>query len=159
MADQVSIGKTNLIPRFGPGRAGFAFKRSDSRLWTDIDGTKRPINTDYAKETTADLVLTSVQAGQRITVNSATTRTITLPAPAVGLAFEIFVKAPATGGAGHTIATKGATEKVYAKGITAAAGKGLINTQATGAIGDAVSIFSDGVDWFAKLTGTWARVA
>lgn len=164
MAAINSILKTKFIARKGPGRGGINIQVSsrtpskNNRIWTDIDGTRRSINHSMVTEKTADYTLKAVDSGQQININSTTTTTITLPAPAEGLHFRVFNKAAASGGAGHTI-TCPAGSKVYAKGITAADAKGLINTQATGAIGDAVDLRCDGTDWFAILTGTWARVA
>lgn len=92
--------------------------------------------------------------------NSTTSLTAILPAPAQGLEFFFFVKAAAGSGTGHFIDLAGTTEKLYSKGFTAAAGKGAVNTQATGAIGDTYRVWSDGTDWFGIATsGTWAREA
>lgn len=49
-------------------------------------------------------------------------------------------------------------DTIYAKGITAVVSKDLINTAATDAVGDGVTLVSDGASaWFASsLLGTWA---
>lgn len=52
-------------------------------------------------------------------------------------------------------------DKIQGKGITAADNKDLINTAATDAVGDIVTLECDGVDgWFiVNMLGTWAREA
>lgn len=54
-----------------------------------------------------------------------------------------------------------AVDKIMGKGITAADDKDLINTAATDAVGDTVTLVCDGVDgWYIKsMLGTWARQA
>jgi hypothetical protein len=104
--------------------------------------------------------LKASETGAAVHFNSATSLTATLPAPQPGLEFTFFVKAASGSGTGHFVDLNGTTEKLFAKGITAAGGKGIVNTQATGAIGDAFSVWSDGTDWFGvSEAGTWAREA
>lgn len=52
-------------------------------------------------------------------------------------------------------------DTIYAKGITAAASKDLINTGATDAVGDTIVLVSDGAAaWFCTgMLGTWEREA
>lgn len=116
--------------------------------------TKKTITVTAAK------TLTIRDHDARIIIDATSTTTVTLPEPKKGVEFIFYVKTAATSGNGHTIATKGSTEKVFAKGFAAAAGKGAVNTQATGAQGDSFRVFSDGTDWFGVATsGTWARQA
>lgn len=159
MADKAgSLAKVKILPRRGPGRAGFAVKRADNRIWSDIDGTLRPVNTTGTKNiTAAAATLSPVDSGAKVNLDSTTTIVVTLPPPAAGLEFEFFVKTAATSGSGHTInPTAGAS--LFAKGFTAANGKGAQNTQATGAQGDGFYLWSDGTNWFGFVdAGTWAR--
>lgn len=104
--------------------------------------------------------LSAKESGASVVFGNTGTQTAILPPPAKGLFFTFFVKIASTSGVGHFIDPNGTVEKMFAKGFTAAAGKGAVNTQATSAIGDAFTVFSDGVDWFGLAeAGTWAREA
>ena len=52
-------------------------------------------------------------------------------------------------------------DKIQGTGITAADNKDLINTAATDAVGDSLTVVCDGVDgwWIEGKIGTWAREA
>jgi hypothetical protein len=160
-----SIDKTNIIPKYGPERAGFAVKRSDQRIWFDTDGTQRPINTDNAITITADRTLVAKESGTKIVVDAATSKIVTLPAAARGLEFRVFVKQVPGSGVGVLIKVNGSSAKIYSKvsptgaAISESAGKGIVNTQATAVKGDGAHVWSDGTDWFATVSGTWAREA
>jgi len=163
MSDTNSIAKVGILPKSGPARAGFAVKRSDNRIWTDVDGTQRPVGTDNVIVLTANRTITAKESGTKFVFNSTTSLDVTLPAPAVGLEFVFYVKVAATSGTGHNIKTNGSSEKTYGKvtatgaALSEAAGKGVVNTQATGSKGDAGRVYSDGTDWFfTPHTGTWA---
>lgn len=110
---------------------------------------------------TAARTLKARENGSLVILNSATAFTTTLPPAQKGLYFSFFVKV-AAGATGHVVAV-GTGPKMYGKvGPTGAASaattsKGRINTQATSTVGDALDVWSDGVDWFATPTGTWAE--
>ncbi len=163
MPDVTSLGKTNLIPKFGPGRAGFAVKRSDQRIWSDIDGTQRPVNTDGTITLTTTRTLLAKESGSKVMLNSATAFTTTLPKAAKGLEFRFFVQIAASA-TGHTIAT-GTGPIMYGKvspggaASAATASKGRTNTQATSTVGDSLHVWSDGTNWFSVPGGTWAEQA
>lgn len=166
MADKAgSVAKVKVLPNNGPGRAGFAVLRSDSRLWTNIDGTKRPMSTDHVISVTADRTLTAKESGAKVVVDSSTSKIVTLPAAAVGLEFSVYTKQVPGSGVGVLVKVNGSTAKIFSKvsptgaTITESAGKGVVNTQGTAVKGDKVYLFSDGTDWFAEPTGTWAREA
>lgn len=165
--DTNSIGKTNIIPKSGPGRAGFAVRKKsnsvatptvDGRIWTDLDGTKRPQNVDNVIVlTTTPTTLKATDSGSTLIFNSTTSLIANLPLPQVGLYFYAYVKLAATSGVGHLVHSTAAA-KTFGKGFTEAVGKGALNTQATGAKGDAFEFTSDGTDWFGSVVaGTWAR--
>lgn len=167
MADTAnSVIKSKFIARYGPMRAGFGVKQTttvpseDNRFWTDIDGTQRPLSLDNVKNvTTAALVLKNADNGTFVVIaSSSASRSVTLPKPGVGLKFTVYIKTPSTSDGGHAVKTSSssASQKVYAKGISEAVGKGLVSTDATSAKGDQAHFVSDGVDWFAVTTGTWA---
>jgi hypothetical protein len=102
--------------------------------------------------------LTAEESGKVMMINSTTTRIISLPATAAGLVYTIVVKVAATSGTGHSISPV-AADKIIESSITPADDKDLINTQATGAAGDSITLVGDGVDgWLVVAkTGTWAR--
>lgn len=109
---------------------------------------------------TANRKLKKSENNAVVIFNSTTTLTATLPAPFKGGIYTFIVKVAATSGLGHGINTSGTTEKTYARGFTPAAGKGAVNTQVTGVMGDSFEVCSDGTDWFGyPLAGTWARQA
>lgn len=168
MADTAnSVIKSKFIARYGPMRAGFGVKNEDrvnasnnNRFWSDIDGTQRPINTmNVITVTTTPYAIKAVDSGAKIVLNSTTSLVANLPPAAVGLEYEVFVKVAASSGLGH-ILHQPAGIQMYSKGLTSTAGKGVTNTQATGAVGDGVYVWSDGTDWFSFVdAGTWAREA
>jgi hypothetical protein len=101
----------------------------------------------------------AVDSGAKFHFDSTTTMVANLPAAALGLEYEFFVKQAAGSGNGHLIHPPTGV-KLYAKGFTVAAGKGALNTQATSAVGDGFYVWSDGVDYFGFAdAGTWAREA
>lgn len=168
MADTAnSLIKSKFIARFGPMRAGFGVKQDDrttpsnnNRIWTDIDGVQRPVSTlNVIPVTTTPYTVKAADSGAKIIFNSATSLVANLPAPALGLEYEFFVKTIAGSGLGHIVhQTTGAT--MFTKGLASTVSKGVTNTQATGAVGDGVYVWSDGTDWFAFLqAGTFAREA
>lgn len=173
MADAAnSVLKSKFIARYGPMRAGLVVLQDQSvganagkqnRFWSDIDGVQRPLDTDNVLTfTTTPFTLKPADSGSKVIYNSTTSLVGNLPAKAVGLAFRVFVKVAATSGLGHIIhqAAADSAAIMYAKGLASTAGKGLTNTQATGAMGDGVTVWSDGTDWFATSeSGTWAREA
>lgn len=172
MADVAnSVIKSKFIARYGPMRAGFGVLQDSSaganasknnRFWTDIDGTKRPINTDGSLVLTTTRTLLPQESGSLVVFDSTTAFTVTLPAVADGLEFHFFVK-QAAGATGHVIAVTGSTVKMYGKvsptGAATAAtnGKGRLNTQATSVVGDGMRVKCDGTNWFASPSGTWAE--
>lgn len=158
-----ALNKTNLIPKSGPGAAGFAVRKSDGRIITDLDGTQRGINTDGVITITANRTLLARESGSLVLFNSTTSLFAILPAPASGLEFSFIVKTLATdSGVGHLIKVAGAAEKVQSKAsasgaaLSAVAGKGVVNTYGTAVLNDAFTMKSDGTDWFGKPSGIWA---
>lgn len=94
-----------------------------------------------------------------ILINSAATVAMLLPAaedyPGLRVTFALVVAS--TSGNGHLLDVTG-TDRVRGNGITDAESKGLVNTQATSAIGDSVTVVSDGagVYYITDVVGTWA---
>lgn len=109
---------------------------------------------------TADTTLTEADSGKVIIINSATSRTLTLPATMAGLTFTLSHQVATTSGAGHAF-SPAAADLIRGNGFTPADNKDAVCTQATSRIGDAMTIVGDGVDgWYiTSLTGTWAREA
>lgn len=95
----------------------------------------------------------------KLYVANAVDLVITLPATVAGLMITAVVEtASATTGLSLS---PNASDKIMGTGITAADDKDLINTAATDAVGDSVTLIGDGVDgwWIVNLIGTWAREA
>jgi len=84
------------------------------------------------------------------------TQVISLPAPTTAGLMFTFVCGDANGEI--NIDPGAATYKITGKSITVAATKDLKNTAASNAVGDSVTVVSDGVDtwWIVAIQGTWA---
>jgi hypothetical protein len=129
-----------------------------------VGGTRarfKSVRVPNVRTLTADTTLTPADSGSLIVLNAAASKTITLPSAATpGLRFTLVHQVATSSGAGHLIDPAG-TDLVRGNGVTPAAGKGIVNTQATSRIGDAIELVSDGVSaWYiTNLTGTWAREA
>jgi hypothetical protein len=116
---------------------------------------------------TASTTLTIANAAGYTQANAAGSLIITLPPVASVNIYDRFdvttLQVPASG-VGTLIAINSAdtgTVTMYGTAITtAAAGKGLVNTQGTSKIGDTASVMFDGTNWIAfARTGTWTRQA
>jgi hypothetical protein len=152
---------TDIAPKAGPGLYGVYADRSTGqmRVTKGASSTVFALPNERVVVVAAAHTLTSADDGTTVVVDSTTSRIVTLPSAAVAnQVFRVFVKTPAGSAAGHSVAPA-TGDTIYAKGITPAASKSLINTQATGAMGDAVTLRSDGNgNWFASIEGgTWAR--
>jgi hypothetical protein len=115
---------------------------------------------------TADTTLTAGNAGSIFAMNSAATHKFVLPPVAtlsVGDWFQFTQLQVPGSGAGLLIDINPADDAsvtMYGDGFTPAAGKGAVNTQATGAVGDTGFVIFDGTNWqFYTIQGTWAREA
>lgn len=108
----------------------------------------------------ATQALTADQSGQRFV--GAVDAVFTLPAVAtanLGVWFE-FETGSLSAGTGLSI-SPAAADHIRGNGLTSVDNKDLINTGATDRLGDAVRVYSDGVDgWvIASVIGTWAKEA
>lgn len=113
---------------------------------------------NFMKTITADTTATVGESGLDYLVDLATGGVdLTLPAASTqaGLVYGLRLKAASTSTA-CTIEPNGTDKIAY---VSAAAGKALVNTQATSQIGDYAQVVSDGVDtWYVtKMVGTWAK--
>lgn len=112
----------------------------------------------HAEVVTADKTLTIHEANKTV-IAAAVDLVITLPPTQKGLEFHFIVDTvSATTGLSISPA---AADKFMGHNLTEADDKDLINTAATDALGDSVSIVGDGVDgWhITRIVGTWAREA
>lgn len=110
---------------------------------------------------TADTTLTAADSGKVVVVNAAASKTITLPAATLtGMRFTVTHQVATSSGAGHLVDPAG-TDLVRGNGVTPAAGKGVVCSQATSRIGDSVTLVCDGAGaWYIEsVTGTWASEA
>lgn len=174
MADLAnSLIKSSFIARYGPGRAGIGVMQkapnasANDRIWFDVDGTKRPINTDYVVTLTTTRAILAKESGTKFILNSATSFTSTLPAASHGLEYLFYVQIVGTS-TGHIIAVPtgvvmngkviSATDTAaHLAGVASAgtAGKGRILTAATGIVGDWLRVWSDGTAWYSTASGIW----
>lgn len=81
----------------------------------------------------------------------------TLPSTAAGLTFTFIVHTPSTT-TGFQV-DPAAADAIHGGGQASTDNKDLINTAATDAEGDTVTIVGDGVDgwWITSIVGTWAE--
>ena len=130
--------------------AASIYKGNDGRMWYDL---------------AADTTLDATYSGLVLNV-TATGKTLTLPATAVGLVFTV-----RNGGVADTDAATGsaydgsvtvnvspnAADKISGNGFTATDDKDAINT--LGDIGDEITLVADGsLGWYVvNVKGTWAR--
>lgn len=106
-------------------------------------------------------VLTASESGSVFFLNSATEFATTLPAPAAGLHFT-FVITAAPSGANYTVVTETATNIIYGSAevngasVPAVAEDSINFVSAAAAIGDWVSVWCDGTNWYVKGMGVAA---
>lgn len=116
-------------------------------------GTRHPV-----RSITSNLSVAANDSGATyVTTAGSGTITYTLPATQAGIEYTFLC-----GDAGSEIAlSPNAADRIMGKGITAADDKDYINTNATNAVGDLVTIRGDGADgwWVVNERGTWAREA
>jgi hypothetical protein len=108
----------------------------------------------------ADTTLTAADSGKVFRVTGVD-KVATLPATVAGLRYTFVVAAAAlSSGTGFSISPN-AADKIMGNGIASADDKDLVNTGATDAEGDTVTLVGDGVDgWYVEvMRGTWARQA
>jgi len=130
-----------------------------NRTFVDRDGTMHAegITFDVVVHT-VDATLTEDDSG-KIHVAGAVDLVFTLPATQAGLVFQFVVSTvSATTGASISPA---AADQIIGNGFTAADDKDAINTAATDAAGDAMTVVGNGTTgWLITNTvGTWAREA
>jgi hypothetical protein len=114
--------------------------------------------TTNVRSITASTTLTEADNGGIVLAN-AVDLVVTLPPTRLGYTVTIITQT-ASASTGVSISPD-AADKIQGKGITAADDKDWINTAATDAVGDLVTLVGDGVDgwWVVSERGTWARQA
>lgn len=121
----------------------------------------------FTTTTDATIALTAAQSNTVfLATKTSGTQTFTLPAVAAGLTYTFIcghasgeILVTPTGSVVTTITTFGAVGADADTAIVAtAAGTGIKNTAATNAIGDSVTLISDGVGWYGIgiTSGIWA---
>lgn len=86
----------------------------------------------------------------------------TLPSAVASLTgFEVTVVTATISATTGVSLSPAATDKIQGKGITSVDGKDRINSAATDAVGDLLTLVCDGVDgwWVKNERGTWAQEA
>jgi hypothetical protein len=128
-------------------------------VYINVNGQSSGVK-DTVTTKSADFTLTALDS-EKVFLLTAADKICTLPATVAGLRFTFVISAAAlSAGTGFSISPN-ASDKIMANGITSADNKDLINTGATDAEGDTVTIEGDGVDgWYVTvMRGTWAREA
>jgi hypothetical protein len=162
----IDIRKTPQQPKGGPGRAAIWVRigrtaASFNRLFIDRKGGRpEPIATDYTVKLGSGVTSHTLKAEDDGTTvianNAAATVTTNLPKASdagVGAKFTVVTGALPGAGAGTTV-HPATGDNINAK----AANADLVNSAASDAVGDAVTLVSDGVlTWFTTgKIGTWA---
>jgi hypothetical protein len=106
----------------------------------------------------ANFTLTSSDSGKTIIIDAADV-VATLPATAAGVTYTFIVKTLSST-TGFSV-SPAAADAIHGNGLTSVDDKDLINTAASDAEGDTVTIIGDGVDgwWITSIVGTWAKEA
>lgn len=120
-------------------------------------GATNGVRGQYAAKA-ADYTVTAADSGTTfVNTQGASTTVFSLPATVAGLEYT-FIESNASG---EITVRPVAADKIMGKGITAADDKDYVNTGASNAVGDLITIRGDGVDgwWVVAERGTWAREA
>ncbi len=109
---------------------------------------------------TASFTLTAADSGKIFLIDGSASVVATLPSTAAGLEYTLIVKQLPGSGAG-TAFSPAAADKIIGNGFTATDDKDAINSAASDALGDWITLVGDGVDgWYiSSIKGTWAREA
>lgn len=112
------------------------------------------------KTLTAAETLTREDAGKLIVLNSGTAFRVTLPRSRKGYTFHFQVRT-VPGATGHSVAPQTGDTIYFKGGGAASVSTAAINTQATAAIGDGLTLVGDGNGGYHAIAvnGTWARGA
>jgi hypothetical protein len=119
-----------------------------------INATSGFIKNPAIVVSTANAVLTAAQSGGTWVGTSASgTQSFVLPAPAIGLTYNIVCGHAS----GEILVNTNGSQTITGKGFATSAGTGIKGTAATNVVGDAVQLMSDGTNWFSTyVTGVWA---
>jgi hypothetical protein len=162
------IRKAVVAIKGGPGAAGIWVQAGKpgvingvGRLFFDrFGGRPEPISSDRVVKLGTSEVARTLRIDEDgltvIATNTANTVTVTLPDASqagIGATFSVVTGALPGAGAGTTVAVA-TGDNINAK----AANASLVNSAASDAVGDSVTLVSDGVTtWFTKAKiGTWA---
>ena len=104
----------------------------------------------------ADYTVTAAESGTTF-IATAENVVFTLPSTVAGLWYR-FITHTVTAGTGTSI-SPAAADAIHGGGQASTDDKDLINSGATDAEGDCVTIIGDGVDgwWITEVVGTWAE--
>lgn len=109
---------------------------------------------------TADYTVNADDGGKLFT-SGAADLVFTLPSAATaGVGFTVSFQAQTLSTTTGISISPAAADNIYGNALTAVDDKDLINTAATDAKGDMVTLRSDGTDWcITRVLGTWAKEA
>lgn len=107
---------------------------------------------------TADFTLTTADSGKTFFIG-AVDLTATLPATSAGVVYQFIVKTVSSV-TGFSV-SPAAADAIHGNGLTSVDDKDLVNSAASDAEGDTVTIIGDGADgwWITSIVGTWAKEA
>jgi len=127
----------------------------------DIDGDNLVVTTQGSQQPTtnphAGGALTRAMSGQLFI--GAVDAVFTLPAAVAALkgVWYTFMCGTPSAGTGLKISPNG-TDVIQGNGLTAVAGKGIINTGATDRVYDQITLVCTGAEWaIESVVGTWAK--
>ena len=108
----------------------------------------------------ANYTLTHADNGSTILVDAAD-KVITLPATSKGLKYTVVLHVSGLSASTGLSVSPAALDAIHGNALTSVDDKDLINTGATDAEGDSVTLEADGVDgWYiTAINGTWAKEA
>lgn len=125
------------------------------RVTLDANGTLNGSRVGVETKT-ADYTLTAADSG-KVFLAGAVDLVFTLPSTVSGLVYTIVVKT-VSASTGCSV-SPAAADQIVGNGFTVADDKDAINTAATDAVGDSITVVGDGsVGWYiTNVAGTWAR--
>lgn len=158
------IRNTSFIPVGNGHTVGFVANAAEQIIADFGPGDRRIVQVGQGTQLAdgAAVVLTAANSGATVRLDLLASSLTTLPKASVagkGARFNFIVDALATTGAGHRI-NVAVGDGVGGAGLTYTDDADLLLAVATDALGDSVTVESDGVaDWhIVAIKGTWSKV-
>lgn len=135
------------------------FKDADGNTVLDLGQSGvEALQKEKVEAIAVDTTLTAADTGKFFLITAAD-KVVTLPATALGLKFTFMVTATGLSASTGFSVSPAAADQIAGNGFTAADNKDAINTGATDAAGDKITLVGDGsAGWYiSEIIGTWAR--